>query len=315
MKAIKISARLLVAIVFMITSCKKESPITGSTDNYASTAAFFAANAVPLQHYTVDAVAGGNFTSPQGTKVVVSPNSFVAQGGGAVNGSVDIYFKDIYNKSDMLLSQIPTTMYYGPPIKSGGEFYIKASQGGSALILTGNTPIVITQPFNGKPADSAMLPMTSVRDTAQSDIVWAVNGTDTVRESPSGYVFSLYTFQQPVDSGSWCNSDNPNYFSAYPQGVLTINETDTAANYGTTVFLVFSNLNAMVHVYEVSANTFPYSYAPIGLQCTVVAVGTKNGKLYASFKPITISNNQTVSFSLSATTTTAFKAQLSQLNN
>ena len=314
MKTIKNTAVVAMAIILMIAGCKKD---TSNPDNYATTNAFFAVNGVTTQHYTVDAVAGGSFTTPQGTVVTIAPNSFQTQAFVPVTGSVDIDFKDIYKKSDMLMSFVPTITYYGAPIKSGGEFYIKASQGGSALVLTGLKPILVAQPLNGKAVDTVMRPMVRVQDTighGQTGLIWAINGTDTVRNSPSGYVFSLYTFANPPDSGSWCNSDNPYYFSAYTQGTLTLTETDTA-QYGTAVFLVFSGINSMVHVYNGTGSTFPYNYAPIGLQCTVVAVGTKGGKLYSSFTPITISNNQTVNFSLSPTTTDAFKSSLQQLDN
>lgn len=70
----------------------------------------------------------------------------------------------------------------------------------------------------------------------------------------------------------------------------------------------------MVHVYNDVGNAFPYNYAPVGLPCTVVAIGVKDGKVYSSFTPITISANQTVSFSMSETTTADFKSQLAALN-
>ncbi|MGP8213998.1 MAG: hypothetical protein ACLQQ4_00400 [Bacteroidia bacterium] len=91
-------------------------------------------------------------------------------------------------------------------------------------------------------------------------------------------------------------------------------ETDNPANYNTYVFLVFKNINSMVHVYQGTGYTFPYAYAPVGLQCTVVAVGIKGGKVYSSFTPITISANETVNFTLSETTTAQFKTQLKALN-
>ena len=70
----------------------------------------------------------------------------------------------------------------------------------------------------------------------------------------------------------------------------------------------------MVHVYNYGTNTFPYLYAPQGLQCTVVAVGVKGGTVYSSFTPITITSNQTVNFSMTATTTAAFESALTALN-
>lgn len=71
----------------------------------------------------------------------------------------------------------------------------------------------------------------------------------------------------------------------------------------------------MIHIYRNynSPQNFPYYYAPVGLQCTVVAIGIKNGVLYSSFTPTTISNNLTVNFSLNSTTTTDFVAALKLL--
>jgi hypothetical protein len=59
---------------------------------------------------------------------------------------------------------------------------------------------------------------------------------------------------------------------------------------------------------------FPYMYAPVGLSCTIVAVGVKDGNVYSSFTPITIGANQSVHFTLNQTTADAFKAQLTGLN-
>jgi len=102
-----------------------------------------------------------------------------------------------------------------------------------------------------------------------------------------------------------------------PQTTLSLRPTDNADSFHTDVFLVFKTINSMVHVYRgynLTFQEFPYNYAPVGLACTVVAIGIKNGVLYSSFTPITISNNQIVNFTLSSTTTDAFIAQLKSLN-
>ncbi len=69
----------------------------------------------------------------------------------------------------------------------------------------------------------------------------------------------------------------------------------------------------MIHVYSNGLN-FPYYYAPVGLECTLVAIGVKNGKLYSSFVPLTISSNQSVNFALSAITTDDFVNSLKALD-
>jgi len=307
----------LCALSILILSCKKKSdtPVTSAT--YSSLADFYAKNGVQSQFFNVDAVAGGSFTTPQGTKVTISPNSFVDLSNNPVSGTVRIEFKDIYKKSDMLMTDIPPMLGNGAPLVSGGEFFIRAQQTNSAdslfLNLAKNKFIVVQQPLNGKP-DTAMKPFVLVPDSTAAQI-WQARQMDTVSELSNGYVFALYNFSSPVGKGTWCNSDNSTYFSAYKNTTLTLIPDFTESDYSADVFLIFKGLNSMVHIYYDGVSQFPYYYAPIGLSCTVVVVGTKNNNLYGSFTPITISANQTVNIPISQITTADFKNKLTALDN
>ncbi|HWY97916.1 MAG TPA: hypothetical protein VNY36_02415, partial [Bacteroidia bacterium] len=111
-KTITVSFLLAIGL---FTACKKNEPIlpattntSTNTDHYSSLQDFFAKNGVPLQTYTVNGNSGGNFTTPQGTKVIVPANCFIDKLGNPVTGNVTIQFKDIYAKSDMLLSNMTT---------------------------------------------------------------------------------------------------------------------------------------------------------------------------------------------------------------
>jgi hypothetical protein len=190
---------------------------------------------------------------------------------------------------------------------------MKAIYNSAAVVLSTGKKITVAQPIALTGVlDTAMKAFVQQKDTTGGvSYVWTA--TDSLKYFASNYVFSLYQFNYPLDSGSWCNSDNPSYFSSYTQTTLTLQPNDNITTYGTYVFLVFKNLNSMIHVYDNGTN-FPYYFAPQGLQCTLVAVGAKNGNLYSSFVPITISANQTVSFSMSQTTTNAFITQLKTLN-
>ena len=308
---------LLIAAVY---SCKRDKTTEeppAQTDHYTSTANFFAVNAPAMQTFTVNAATGGSFTTPKGTIVTVPANAFLTKTGGAVSGNVTIQFKDVYKKSDMVLCELTTQLGSYGPMKSAGMFFIKAMQGASAVVMAPAKKILINQPFNGVALDTLMNPFVLV-DTIVPGVeganVWFPNYQDTVLWNAYGYVFSLYQFNFPADSGSWCNSDNPSFFSAYPQTQLTLHPNDNMADYRTEVFLIFSGVNSMVHVYSYGGTNFPYYFSPIGLQCTAVAIGVKDGKLYSSFTPITITANLTVNFSLSETTTADFKTQLEALN-
>jgi hypothetical protein len=320
----KIVCAAIIAIITILFGCEKKatpqpspspSSPSGNSDSYSSMADFFAKNGVAMQSYTINAGTGGSFTTPQGTVVTIPANAFMNGSYHLITGNVTINFKDIYKKSDMLLSNMPTNMVNGAPLKSAGEFFIKAVHGNDTVQLT--QKITIKQPFNSLPADTMMKPFVQNNGVFIAGQGWVPADTlATVSRdlSLSDYVFSLYSLQSPVDSGTWCNSDNSYFFSAFPQTSLTLQETDSVSKYNTYVFLVFKGLNSMVHVYNGSGNTFPYAYAPQGLDCTVVAVGVKGGTVYSSFTPITIGSNQTVNFSMSATTTADFEAALAALN-
>jgi hypothetical protein len=195
-------------------------------------------------------------------------------------------------------------------------FYIKAMQGNEAVRLAYGKKITIDQPFNGKPVDTDMLPFVLKNDSIKGwvpprkDSAFAQN---SVTWTTTNYIYSMYYFNNPLDSGTWCNSDNPTYFAKYPQTLLTLRPLSSYKDYPMEVFLVFSNINSMVHVYR-SGDYFPYHYAPSGLQCNVVAVGEKEGKIYASFTPITISDKLTVDFSLTEMTGEDFKTKLKALD-
>lgn len=311
---------LFIFLIIAIVSCKKDTKITTtnpltSSENYSSVKDFFSKNNVAMQTYTVNGATGGSFISPQGTTVTIPANAFLTKSSIPVIGLVTIQFKDIYKKSDMLFSNMPTMTLSGSPLKSGGEFFIKAIQNNSALLLASGKKISISQPASltgGLDTLNIQQPFIGQQDSL-SGYLWGQTSLDSIKYAASNYIYGLYKFNTPVDSGSWCNSDNASYFSAYAQTTLTLIPSESINTYNTAVFLVFKNISSMIHVYNIGAS-FPYSFAPQGLQCTLVAVGVKNGTLYSSFVPITISANQSISFSLNTTTTSDFVSQVQALN-
>ena len=71
----------------------------------------------------------------------------------------------------------------------------------------------------------------------------------------------------------------------------------------------------MVHVYNLSQNNFTYSYAPLGLNCTMIAIGVKDKKLYYAKQNFTISSNYSTTFTMTETTSNDLLALLNSLNN
>ena len=310
-------AALTIAVI-SFSGCKKDKQLNPASNVDSKTAlnSFHSRNSVPLEHFTFNASTGGTFTSSKGTKITVPANCFVNGNNSAITGNVTIGFKDIYKKSDMLFSNVSTNFFNGTPLVSGGEFFININGQDSLIFIAQSKNIDIEQPAQA--VDNNMQPMVipkkdTIPGVANVPNGWVISGSDAISFSPSSYVFSLYEFNTPASAGTWCNSDNPTYFSAFTQTSLSIVNNES---YAIEVFLVFKNENSMVHVYY-SGDTWHnnYDYAPVGKECTVVAMGyDTDGKLKACFKPITITDNSTVSLDFSTISEDDFKTKVKALD-
>lgn len=310
MKTKILFAALLLSI--LLSNCKKDIS-QNQSDNYSSLQDFYSKNKPRLKTYTISGVSGGTFITSHGTKVKVPANCFLSTSGTPITSNVEIKFKDLLTKSEMLLSDMSTT-YLGRPLKSGGEFFIQAIVDNAPVLIASGKNIEIDLNANltgGFDTINVQQPFILKQDSVAQPI-WAPTNLGTLTNYQSQYVFSLYQFSNPVDSGTWCNSDNASYFNSFPTTTLTLIPSNNTGT-DTDVFLIFKNVNSMVHVYKVNQN-YPYLYAPVGLQCTAVAISELNGKLYSSFVPKTISANQTINLNLTETTTQIFRTAIDALN-
>lgn len=313
-------ASLPILAVLLFSSCFKDpKPVLGGdrpAGYFESLDEFYNLVKPRPQVYSINNQTGGSFTTTQGTVVTVPANIFVTQSNGPVTGMVNIEFLDVFKKSDMLYLDMGTEWVYGGPLKSTGEFFIRASQNNVPVILNGLDAIQVELPAGNVPIDTAMAAFDAQADTAGQGQVWWPSPYNSLLATQTSYIFSLYQFSNNVASGTWCNSDQPSFANA-PQTNLILDPTQDPTEYNTDVFIFFTGVKSMVHVYAngwSSTCTFPYPYAPLGYQATVVAIGTKDGKLYSSFTPITISANQTLNFTLSETTSSAFQSAVQALN-
>lgn len=311
---------LAIVMIIIVSACKKEK-ITGgqmSLTSYSNLSEFYNTHEVKKQTFNISVLTGGTFTSSNGTIVTIPANAFVTSSGILVTGNVTIEFKDIYKKSDMLLSNIPSMLTDGRPLKSAGEFFIRVLSNNSPVSLANGKKITIAQPAanSGGELDSAMIPFVQPLDSNFGG-GWTPTIEDSLTWLTTSYVYSLYNYSGTASNGTWCNSDNSSYFSAYSQATLNLVATNQSEYSQIEVYLIFKNINSCVHVYpgwNGSSINYIYQFAPIGLECTAVAVSVKDGKLHAVFTPIVISANQTISFSLSEMNENTFLNQLNALN-
>lgn len=309
MKKLILSIVLTTSLAFY--SCKKESspepePVSPvNTDNYLSLADFYLKNEVKLQTFTVNALTGGTYISPQTTTVFIAPST-------TANASdyIQVGFKDIYTKSDMLLSDMTTQLYQGKPLESAGEFYINLEYKSNTTTSAPLTTLSVSQPAF-KPIDKDMTTFTRYSDTIKA---WVPSSGPnySLYLSTSSYVSQILSYSNGPNPGAWFNTDRP----------IISNSAETAINFKPKApisatahaYLVFKKENCTVHIYPNSSGIFYYNYASIGLECTFVSFSIVDGKLYSSILPLKIEANQTINFDLKLTTTDEFKTALKALN-
>jgi hypothetical protein len=311
----------LVIVIVSFLSCKKENPDdnTGNnitpTDNYSSMFDFYLQNQTKYQVYKIDASSGGSFTTPSGTKVNIPKNAFINLKYKIVTGEVEIEFKDIYSKSEMVLNNITTKHISGEPLNSAGMFYIKATQENELLFLARGKSISVEQPSFGNPVDSDMKAFIwAEKDTTNGWVRPPVDSLsfpiDTVYLQAASYIFRMNQFTPSLDSGTWCNTDK--YFMGMDRSILKLFPHEDPQKFSTNVFLLFNNASTVLPA-ERWSNEFSFN-APLGFNCDIVAIGVNDGKLFSYFSNVDIVKDMKINFTLTETTTEDFKKQLEALD-
>lgn len=201
----------LLSLLILTTSCQKEDDVIETPkpqpDGEALASRFQDNRSDLTQTFTIDATNGGTITSTNGTTVTFQPNSFQNGSGEPVNGDVNIEFIEIFDRATMLLTNRPTMGISADgqsmeALKSGGEFYLGATQNGQALTLA-QPALLQTITSNTGDADTGMKIFDGIDDDCYGTdndlcekVVWQVDENDgqkvNVRKGENGTVYSLY---------------------------------------------------------------------------------------------------------------------------
>jgi len=322
MKKIRTLATTALLIGVVIFGCKKDqvepnpgAPNPGNPNPTTDLISdLFANTGEPLQAFTMDASTWNVITAAKGTRFYFQPNSFVDNLGNVVSGQVDIEIKEVFSKSDMILSNKFPIGEYGL-LESGGQLFINVKQNGAKLQFgSGNSasvdlPVTGTAPqwgmglFIGNTADPEADNLTWAADP---DSGWATICVDSSNQD-SSYCFNL-------DTMDWINLDvymnDPNQTSA------TVVVPGGYDDENTRVFVVFNNENAAASLTTYSNGAFVTGsgYAiGIGRSVTFVAIAIKNGEYQSAFAPTTIVANHEEILQFSTTTKEDFETALNAL--
>lgn len=261
------------------------------------------------QNFTITAGAGMvTFTSAKGVIVNINGNC-LTKNGVAVTGVVNIEYIELFDKGNMLITNKPT-MGIMPDGKknlliSGGEFFIKATQGGVELqnscFMNMTVPTALT---NG--VDNTMTLWTGAIDD-KGELAWTeakadatgANGKGGVQAEGKNYYVNFGKF-------GWTNVDRF-YSDPRPKTTILAKAPDGYDNTNSAIYLSYDgegqNALAKLDTFT-SAGLFSehYGQIPIGLKCHVIFATEDNGQWRYAIKAATVAANDVYTFTLTETT-------------
>lgn len=311
---------LLCLAIFSFVSCDNSD----GDDNVIlppTAAAFKSINekgvAANKQRFTITAGNGVvTLTSAKGVKLNINGDC-LTKNGNPVTGAVEIEYVELFDKGTMLVTNKPT-MGIMPDGKknlliSGGEFFIKATQGGVELqtSCTMNliVPTALTDGF-----DNAMTLWTGVIDE-DGELAWKdarpnADGTGGGKGGVQGEGANYYV---TFGNFGWTNVDRF-YSDPRPKTTLLVDVPEGFDNENSAVYLSYdgegTNALAKLDTYTPQGLfSEHYGQIPIGLACHVIFVTEDNGNWRYAIKGVTVAANDVYTFTL-AKTTVGTEAQL-----
>lgn len=292
-------------------------------DNLKIMADFIQKNETKYQVFNVDAAKGGIITSKNGVKYSIPGYAFENFSGMPVTGNIKISIKEIFNISDMILSNKPTLTNKGEMLESVGEFFVKAEQNNNPVRLIRDTMQMqnrIGVTFFNKNKFTKDIPLWD------GDTTYLVTSSGHNHENkPTTVTKSYYAFKgvewkerygefaaptgdsirfKLPDLFKWSNVDVLTGNSSNLTTVLcyfenVFNDEMSASYQGTEPSMCFfkpDNKNTVVKLYNMIIGApigkqgfLSYQKSmPVGLSGTFIVIVVKDGKFYCQKKAETI---------------------------
>jgi hypothetical protein len=263
------------------------------------------------QNFTATAGAGViTLTSAKGVVITLNGNA-LTKNGNPVTGAIDIKFIELFDKGNMLITNKPTmgVMPDGKKslLKSGGEFFIKASQGGVDLVSTGVIQLQVPVNLTGT-MDTGML-FWAGDTTDDENLAWVNprNAAGTGGQKDGNVGFGQNSYNVTFGNFGWTNVDKF-YSDPRPRTTILAAVPTGYDNTNSAIYLSYDgegqNALAKLDTYNPTTKQFSehYGQIPIGLACHVIFATEDNGNWRYAIKAVTVAAGDVYTFTLGETT-------------
>lgn len=297
------------AVAICAASCGKPysntiNPVPVPTVKY-DLVSVFASNAVTAKTVTIDAATGGSFVGNGGARYIFPPNGFRTASGALVTGNVTIRAAEFLSKADMIFSGV-LPISYGQPLISGGETYIRATQGSNEVYMASGKQYTVKLPQKKTPPPGMQLFLAggSYRTTDLTNTVnWAPDSSGT-----HGFVIiDGDSLSMSSDSLHFANADRFMYYPDYQNFTITINAGSVPVGDTMMVYTSYDDYNGVWPNYgKIGPGVYNEGHVP-NIPVHFVIIAIINGGLYSGTLGATPVSGSNYSITLSQTTPDDFK--------
>ncbi len=267
------------------------------------------------QNFTATAGAGIiTLTSDKGVTIKINGDCLTKNGNPAT-GAIAIEFVELFDKGTMLITNKPTMgiMPNGDQslLISGGEFFVKATQGGVELATTCNINLIVPASLTDGIDNEMVLWNGLIND--EGELAWdQERAVDTPNGGKDGVFAEGNNYYVSFGNFGWTNVDKF-YSDPRPRTTILADAPDGYDNTNSAIYLSYDGegTNALAKLDTYSAGLFSehYGQIPIGLACHVIFATEDNGQWRYAIKAVTVAANDVYTFTL-AETTLGTEAQL-----
>ncbi|TGE25015.1 hypothetical protein E5K00_07395 [Hymenobacter aquaticus] len=315
-------ASLLLLLAGVLPACQFDPGIvvcedgsgTGASDTVPATLSQLHAQlGAPVQKLTYDPSRTNTFTGAKGTVITIPANAFL-KNGRVITAPVQLSFREIFSRADMVLSSMPTVSV-GRLLESAGEVYLRADQDSSLQLAAGATIRLLTQnPANLASPDSMRL-FVGNPGSGPGCFDWMLNKDlgSSLSQTGTGNLITISSVLYNQGVG-WLNCDRFYKATALTSLTVKVPGGDVDPTQNTMVFAVFRTFNGSLRVCDFKApDTFTLLNVPDQLPISVVVIRTLNGKLYYGRQDGTVQPGTTFSPVVQQTTPAGLVAELNKL--
>ncbi|MGV3658054.1 MAG: hypothetical protein ACO1NX_08870 [Chitinophagaceae bacterium] len=298
----------IMAICVLAVSCQKERSFVNKGPEPQNIWARMEARQPAPQQFTISATLPSQVWGQKGTRLKVPANAFVTASGTPVTGNVNLELKEIYEVWEMIVNN-KFTQSGSTPIESGGQLFLRATQGGNELKLAPGVTLQAAMPTTDTLPGMQVFTGATIDTAGQSIFSWQL----AANPATNNITFnsdSLATQQYLMQFGmlGWINCDR---FLNEPLHEARVKVANALPGESVNLIVHFDGMRSVLQLWPQNG---VYIGAVPQRNVTYIAIALRGDKTYAAFHSTIARPGEEATLTLAEMSDEAFGQKLKTLN-